>query len=294
YRTTGGGGFNQPATATVGKNPPNGVVVNYWLKNKVAKEVTLEFVDNMGGLIRKFTKRPEGPDGQTPPAAPGETPVPADAGLNTFVWNFRRSNATNVTPPAILWAGSLNGPRIPPGDYEVILTVDGKQVGRQKFVVKEDPRVPVTQEDLQAQYELMTKIGSKINDTHAAITEIRDLKSQLEGVQKRIKGDKALSDMASDISKKLAAVEEALIQTKIRSGQDALNFPIRLNNKLAALSSSIDSADAPPTAQQMAVWNELSAQVDAHLAELARIKSTQLAEFNKQYAAKGLPVVSGK
>jgi hypothetical protein len=210
------------------------------------------------------------------------------------VWNLRRSNAANVTPPAILWGGSLTGPRVPPGNYQVRLSVDGKPVSTQSFAIQEDPRVPVTQDELQAQYDLMMKINAKINETHGAITEIRDLKAQLDGVQKRLKGEKQLADMAGDISKKLTAVEESLIQTKIRSGQDALNFPIRLNNKLAALSSSIDSADAPPTAQQVAVWNDLSAQVDKQLAELARIKSTELAEFNKQYAAKGLPVVSGR
>ena len=126
----------------------------------------------------------------------------------------------------------------------------------------------MTQADLDAQYDLMTKIHEKLNATHGAILDIRDMKTQLDGVRGRIRGDKALADMAADITKKLTAVEEALVQTKIRSGQDALNFPIRLNNKLAALSSSVDSSDDAPTAQQLAVFAELTTQVDAQLAEL--------------------------
>jgi len=140
----------------------------------------------------------------------------------------------------------------------------------------------------------MTKINQKLSATHAAILDIRQMNSQLEAVRGRVRGDKALADMAADIAKKLTAVEETLVQTKIRSGQDALNFPIRLNNKLAALSSSVDSADDAPTAQQLAVFAELTAQVDAQLAELARIKGTELTEFNKQYSAKGLPVIAGR
>jgi photosystem II stability/assembly factor-like uncharacterized protein len=299
YRTTGSGGFPLPATATVGKNPPSGVVVNYWLKDKVSKEVKIEFVDSSGKVIRTFTKRAEGAGGGEGAAQAagggrrgggGDPVVAADAGMNTFVWNFRLPNATAIDP-LILWAGSTAGPRVPPGNYSVRLTVDGKPVSSESFAIKEDPRVPVTQADLDAQYDLMTKINQKLSATHAAILDIRELKSQLDAVKGRVRGDKPLADMAADIAKKLTAVEETLVQTKIHAGQDALNFPVRLNNKLAALSSSVDSADAPPTAQQLAVFAELTAQVDAQLVELARIKSTELAEFNKQYSAKGLPLI---
>jgi len=298
YRTTGGG-FDPGPNGTVGKNPPNGVVVNYWLKDKVSKEVKLDFLDAKGEVIRTFTKRAEGTGGADAASQSGgggrrggggDQPVTADAGLNTFVWNYRRPNATSIDP-LILWAGSVTGPRVPPGNYSVRLTVDGKPVSTETFAIKEDPRVAVTQAELDAQYDLLMKVNQKLSATHAAILEIREMRTQIDAVRGRVRSDKALSDMASDITKKLTAVEEALVQTKIRSGQDALNFPIRLNNKLAALSSSVDSSDAPPTAQQLAVFADLSAQVDKQLAELARIKSSELAEFNKQYSARGLPVI---
>jgi photosystem II stability/assembly factor-like uncharacterized protein len=302
YRTEGGGGFNLGPTATVGKNPPNGVVVNYYFKDKVTKEVSLEFLDPAGAVIRKFTRRAEPPTGTVsqadvspqPPVGPQapEPPVPVEAGLNTFVWNYRRPNAASIQP-LILWAGSITGPRVPPGNYEVRLSVDGKAVATENFAIKADPRLSTTQDDLARQYDLGMKINAKISETHNAILDIRDVRTQLENVSRRLKPaeNKPLIDMARGIGKKLTDVEEALVQTKIRSGQDALNFPIRLNNKLAALSSSLDSADSGPTAQQIAVFADLSAQVDKQLAELARIRNTELAEFNKQYTAKGLPVV---
>ncbi len=122
------------------------------------------------------------------------------------------------------------------------------------------------------------------------------MRGQLENVAKRVKlpEQKDLADKAREISKQLTAIEEELMQTKIKSSQDALNFPIKLNNKLAALGSTIDSSDDAPTAQSYLVYNDLTAKIDAQLARLAKIKAEDIAEFNKQFAAKNLPVIVTK
>ncbi|MGI8639650.1 MAG: WD40/YVTN/BNR-like repeat-containing protein [Pyrinomonadaceae bacterium] len=301
YRTAGGG-FPIPPTATVGRNPANGVVVNYYLKEKATKEITLEFLDASGKIIRKFTKKPEpttptqptSPEPNNPPPSP-EPPLPTEAGLNTFVWNYRQPNATTV-PGLILWGGSLTGARVIPGNYQARLSVDGKPVSTESFAIKADPRLSATPEDFAKQFDLMTKINDKLSETHNAILEIRDVRLQLEGVAKRIKlpEQKDLADKAREISKQLTAVEEELMQTKIKSSQDALNFPIKLNNKLAAVGSTVDSSDDPPTTQSYQVFDDLTAKIDAQLARLAKIKAEDIAEFNKQFAAKNLPVIVTK
>ncbi|MEO6050005.1 MAG: glycosyl hydrolase [Pyrinomonadaceae bacterium] len=299
YRTAGGGGFNLPATATVGRNPPSGAVVNYYLKDKSTKEVTLEFLDASGKVLRKFGKKaePSVSAGQTSPeqqnAAPGaDPPLPAEAGLNTFVWNYRMPNAATV-PGLIMWGGSLAGPRVAPGKYQVRLSIDGKGISTESFALKADPRLLTTSDDFGKQFDLMSKINKKLTDTHNAILDIRDTRAQLENISRRLKGpeQKDLIDKAKEISKKLTDIEESLMQTKIKSGQDALNYPIRLNNKLAALGSSVDGSDDAPTAQSYVVFNDLTAQIDAQLTMLAKIKSEDIGEFNKQFAAKGLPVI---
>ena len=192
-----------------------------------------------------------------------------------------------------MWGGSLAGPRVPPGNYQVRLSVDGKAISTESFAIKADPRLSTTNEDFAKQFDLMSKINKKLSETHGAILEIRDTRLQLENISRRLKSpeQKDLIDKAREISKKLTEVEEALMQTKIKSGQDALNYPISLNNKLAALSSSVDGSDDAPTAQSYDVFNDLAAQIDAQLALLAKIKSEDIAEFNKQFAAKGLPVI---
>ena len=301
YRTSGGG-FPLPPTATVGRNPANGVVVNYYLKEKATTEITLEFLDASGKVIRKFTKKPEpttpnqptSPEQNTPPPS-GELPLPIEAGLNTFVWNYRMPNAATI-PNLILWGGSLAGARVVPGNYGARLSVDGKPISTESFAIKADPRLGTTTEDFAKQFDLMTKINDKTSETHNAILEIRDVRGQLENVAKRVKlpEQKDLADKAREISKQLTAIEEELMQTKIKSGQDALNFPIKLNNKIAALGSSVDSSDDAPTAQSYLVYNDLTARIDVQLARLAKLKAEDIAEFNKQFAAKNLPVIVTK
>jgi hypothetical protein len=296
YRQAGGGGFPLPSTATVGANPPNGAVIHYYLKAK-PKEVALEFLDATGKVVRKFTGRSAAEGASPTPGGGrfGEPTVTTDVGLNRFVWNYRLPNATNLQG-LILWGGSIAGPRVVPGNYQVRLTVDGKAIGTESFAVKADPRLTATQDDFQKQFDLMTKVTGKLTATHDAIVEIRDVRKQLEDLSARLRdpSQKDLVDQAKSINAKLTAVEEELIQTKIKAGQDALNYPIKLNNKLAALSSTVDSYDGPPTAQSYAVYDDLSTKVDAQLTALAKIKSDDIAAFNRSFTAKNLPVIVTK
>lgn len=295
YRTVGGGGFQFPKNAPLGSNPPNGAVVNYYLRT-APKEITLEFLDASGKVLRRFTGKPQTENSQSDQqqrGGGGEPNLPTENGLNQFVWNYRLPNATTL-PGLIMWGGSLAGPRVAPGDYQVRFSVDGKAVATESFAVKADPRLITTQEDFQKQFDLMSKINQKLTQTHEAILEIRDVRKQFEDLSARMKdpNQKDLRDKAADVSKKLTAVEEELMQTKIKSSQDALNFPIKLNNKLAALASAIDSADFAPTNQSYDVYNDLTARIDAQIARLAEIKTNDIAAFNRMFAEKNLPVIT--
>jgi photosystem II stability/assembly factor-like uncharacterized protein len=294
YRQAGFGGFQLPANATVGANPPNGAVIHYWLKSK-PKEVTLEFLDSSGKVLRKFTGKPAVEGQPAAPPTPGDTPVATDIGLNRFVWNYRLPNATTV-PGMIMWGGSTAGPRVVPGNYQVRLSVDGKAVATETFAIKADPRLATTAGDFAKQFDLTSKINAKLTQTHDAILEIRDVRKQFEDLTTRMKdpAQKDLVEKAKEITKNLTTVEEELVQTKIKSSQDALNYPIKLNNKLAALGSLIDSSDYAPTQQSYDVYNDLTAKIDPLLAKLADIKSKDIAAFNKTFAEKTLPVITTK
>jgi hypothetical protein len=300
YRMPGGGGAPLGATATVGRNPANGVVVYYSLKEKPTSEVELEFLDSAGKSIRKFTgrvRRPDAPPTPAPPPAegfgtgPGPS-VPMEVGLNRFVWDTRHADAVRF-PGMILWAGEVRGPKMAPGTYQVKLTVDGKAL-TQNFEIKGDPRVSTTPADYTKQLELSLKIRDKLSETHNAILQIREVRRQVEDLLKRVASQpnlKVVNDAGTALNKKLTAVEETLYQTKNQSNQDPLNYPIRLNNKLAALGGVVGSAEAAPTAQSYAVYDELVAGIDAELAKLAQTIKTDVPAFNQLVRDQNIPAV---
>jgi photosystem II stability/assembly factor-like uncharacterized protein len=322
YRMQGGGGFPLPATATVGRNPPNGVVVYYSLKAKPSSEVILEFLDSSGKSIRKFTAaapRPSPSPGQVttspeqpaaaeeggPPGAGAPARLPTDVGLNRFIWDMRYPDAVRF-PGMILWAGETRGPRIVPGGYQVKLTVDGATMV-ENFEVKRDPRLSATAADYAKQQELALKIRDKVSETHNAVIQIRDVRKQVEDLLKRVRETgssggqpasgngqpnvKVINDAATALNKSLAEIEETLYQTKNQSSQDPLNFPIRLNNKLAALGGVVARGDAAPTDQSYAVYDELVAQIDAQLQRLVRVMSTDVPAFNQLVKEQNVPAV---
>ncbi|HKV34150.1 MAG TPA: hypothetical protein VJP89_07515 [Pyrinomonadaceae bacterium] len=302
YRMAGGGfGGPLPPTATLGRNPANGVVVYYSLKAKPASAIELEFLDSTGKSIRKFTQRipREGEAAPQTPAAPaGEggfggggaaPPVTTEVGLNRFVWDTRYPDAVRF-PGMILWAGETRGPKLPPGRYQVKLTTDGQTL-TQNFEIKADPRLTTAPADYAKQLELGLKIRDKLSETHNAIIQIRDVRKQIEDLLKRIPQSKPINDAGTALNKKLTTIEEALYQTKNQSNQDPLNYPIRLNNKLAALGGVVGSADAAPTAQSYAVYDEVVIAIDAELQKLSQIIKTDVPAFNQLVRDQNIPAV---
>ena len=285
YRMGGGGGFAVPG---VGENPPAGIVVHYYLKTKPAEDVKLEFLEADGDVIRTFTSTA---------GERGERLEP-EAGMNRFVWNLRYPEASRFDG-MIMWAGGTQGPRAVPGRYQVRLTVGDWSVAREAEVLA-DPRVRASPADLQAQFDLLLRIRDRLSEANDAVVRIRRVRQEIDGVRARLtaageagKGPAADSVRAAAkrIVSDLTVVEEAIYQTKNRSNQDPLNFPIRLNNKIAALAGVVSGADARPTDQSVAVFEELSAALQQQLDRLQAVLADQIPAFNAAVAALNLPAV---
>lgn len=304
YRAGGGGrGGGGGAFATAGQNPPGGVVVYYNLKARTNEEVTLEFLDSAGKSIKKFSSKaaaeaapvPAGDDDDGGFRRGPAARVTTEAGLNRFIWDTRYADAASF-PGLIMWAGSVTGPRAVPGNYQVKLTVGGKTM-TESFVLQKDPRVPATQEDFAKQFDLLWKIRNKLDETHKAILQIRDVRKQIDDVAKRLGSQanaKAVVDSGKALNAKLTTIEEALYQTKNQSSQDPLNYPIRLNNKLAALGGSVGGSDNPPTDQALQVYADLSARIDAELKKLEEVLKADVPGFNKAVRDLEVPAISIK
>lgn len=291
------GGFGGGGTS--GQNPPRGVLFYYWLRNEPGEkgEITLEILDGAGKLVRKLTNKDEdraagGGGGDDDDSGGADAKLPARAGLNRFAWNFRTPDASRF-PGLIMWGGSTSGPEAVPGTYQAKFTAAG-HTETVPFEIQADPRLDITQAGYQERFDLLMKISKKVGETHDAVARIRDIRDQVKTVAERSKSatkDTTIAAAAKALQEKLTKVEEALYQTKNQSSQDPLNFPIRLNNKLAALTGVVESANAPPTSQAYQVYDDLTAKIDVELGKLRDIVAGDVVQFNQQVRDQNVPAV---
>ncbi len=295
-----GRGFQIPSQAPVGHNPPGPVVLDYFLKSAPQGEVTLEILDAQGKLVRKYSSQEEKKKRQvaetesefeefTPPASPK---LPIKAGMNRFTWDLRYAAPANV-PGLAQWGGRPRGALAIPGAYTARLTVADKPYSV-PLEVKPDPRVQATPADLAKQFELATEIARRTGQANDAVNQMRDLRTQLAELKERYEKDaraKELLAAAEALEKKVAPVEEEIAQTKSKASEDPLNYPVRVNNKLLLLQQTVESADAAPTQQSYAVFEELSKQLDAALAQWRQILNTDVPALNALIQKSNLPVI---
>ncbi|MFN2635999.1 MAG: WD40/YVTN/BNR-like repeat-containing protein [Gemmatimonadaceae bacterium] len=325
----GGGGNGAAGGHPSGANPPSGGVVYYWL-SQPHQLVTLDFLDSRGKLIRSFTSQQDpavaadsiradslraarndslrragvAPDTATrlearseetaPDEGPTRRPPPPrvanKAGLNMFAWNLRYPDVSTFEN-MILWAGGTSGPVVLPGTYSVRLNVNGQHLTQPIAVVK-DPRTSATDADLKEQFDLLMRIHDKTSQANDAVKTIRNLKWQLAERAARMPADKrpAFSAVATDLTAKLSAVEGEIYQVRNQSSQDPLNYPIKINNKIAALAGVVGGADAKPTSQSYTVFNDLSAQLERQLSAM-RGALLILPSINLTLKTAGLPPI---
>lgn len=285
YRMGPGFSFGR-APRTAGQNHPGGVTVHFVVKDTTKAQVTLEFLQTDGKLIKKFSTKPD-------LKAKEEKLTLKQPGMNKFNWNMRYPDADRFDG-LILWASSLSGPRALPGTYKLRLTVNGKSM-ETDFEILKDPRSTGTDADLKAQFDFLQEVIAKVSETHTAIKKIRTAREQINRAIDPIKDQKEamkdVLDKAKAIQDDMKRIEEALYQTKNRSGQDPLNFPIRLNNKLAHLNSLAGSGNFRPTDQMMAFKKEITAEIDAQLAALDNIFKQDVPAFNALVKQKNIDAV---
>jgi hypothetical protein len=292
-----GPGFALPATVPVGANPPTGVVIDYFLKSAPKDGITLEILDAKGAMIRKYSsKKPsEGPSPDEEEfgiSRQGEA-LPAEAGVNRFVWDMRSEAPASVSG-AVSWGGRPSGPLVVPEMYQIKLTAGGKSYAAHAEIQR-DPRVAATQADLEKQNEFALRIRDRVNAGHEAVNQIRSVRGQLEALKKRLGTDanaKPLLEASEALKKKMDAVEEKIIQPKSKSGEDPLNYPIQAADQLMALQGTVESADSPPTAASYAVFEEVNRRLESQLAAWQEIKSKELTSLNALIQKNSIPAIA--
>ncbi|HWP37047.1 MAG TPA: glycosyl hydrolase [Gemmatimonadales bacterium] len=287
-----------PVDPTRGVDP--NVQVFYNLKRDV-DSLTLEFLDAAGNVIQVFkgTKSDTSRAGGPPPGVPEEfaffggpqRPPAVRAGSHSFTWNLRYPGYTDFDG-RIFWAAGNQGPVAPPGRYQVRLTTGGASQ-TQDFEIKMDPRLQgkVTVAQLRERFDFALKIRDRVSDANEEVIRIRRMKSDVDDRLKRT-SDAAIARLGQTVKTKVSGVEEEIYQVRNRSNQDPLNFPIKLNNKLAALMGVVESADAPPTAQSLDVFRHLDTLLQKQSSQLEAIIATDVAQLNELLRNANLPPIN--
>jgi len=271
------GGNSRKGSLTSGTNHPAGVMTYFYIKDSKDKEVKLHYLNQRGDTLKTYGTSHK------------DNKLKVEDGANYHSWNLRGEGAERLKG-MVLWWASTEAPKAVPGKYTVTLEA-GDEVFKQDFEILADPNAETDVAGMRRQFDFITDINHTVDKAHKSIKKIRAINKQLEAFQKQYKDQenvKDLVDKAKELSEKFGEIEKALYQTKNRSGQDPLNFPIRLTNKLAHLNSLVSMDDFPPTVQDVAVKDELTQRINAELVKFDQLVSGEIKTFNKAFNQKQL------
>lgn len=272
------GAASVPANSAM--NPPKGVIVNYWVKAVAdSTKASITISSPAGKVIKKFATGSK------------ENPLTIKKGFNQFVWDLKYPEAEKADG-LILWNGVPSGITAAPGKYTAHIQI-GSDSTTVSFNLLADPNYKCSQADYEAQVSFLVQVQEKFNETMKAIRKIKNTRQQITEYTARLGKTcpAALKNLGDSLSKRLTAVEELLHQTKAKSGQDVLNYPIRLDDKLSGVFDMANSGNMAPPQQARDVFSALATQVDAALAQLQVVLGEGLQSFNKMIVEQRLPVI---
>ncbi|MBX6752632.1 MAG: glycosyl hydrolase [Thermorudis peleae] len=282
-------GVKQVIPLDAGQNPPDGVRFVYFLREEPAAPVEFTILDEAGNVLRRFSSELAPDPLPDLPAEKKPTPevrLEKTPGFHTFVWDLRVEGARRALGDKEI-EGYLRGPRVLPGTYTAKLTI-GERSWTQPFVIRKDPRLTVSDADLAEQFQLLLHVRDKVSQAHDAVNTIRNLRRQLAEWRSRAVQREELHEIATELERQdaqLRSIEEALIEPHL---DDPRQRPWKLNARLAALTSFIESADDRPTAAERAVYEELARQIDAECARLQSWIEQVLPQLNRLLTEAGL------
>ncbi len=290
----------------VGTNAQSGVRLYYYLADTTSAEIELDILDEQDSLIRRFSSikdergeelKPNTDFYERETRKPSTTQLTHFKGMNSFVWNMSLPSVTEV-PEAVYWFGGTGGIGVPPGRYKARLSWKD-HVSQQDFVILKDPRVSTSDADFEAQFDLGKRIVATADSLNTMLNTLTDIKKQVLSWNNKVANfstdslkKQALGDLAKSIGDTLSSIENECIQRKAKAGQDALNYPHKLNNKILALKSTVYSADARPTQQALAVYEDLKQRIDRQIARFNALVRSDIPKFNALMNSMAVPAIS--
>lgn len=286
YRMSGGGRRSGVGTdRNAGMNPPNGIVIPFYLKEAGdSAKLSVTLMDKNKKTIKTFSTSSK------------DNKIEIKDGLNQFVWNLNYPDAERIPEGMIVWNGNVNGPKAIPGNYFAKFKM-GKDSAEVPFIIKADPNFKASQAEYEEQFDFLITARDKFSEVIKALQNIKELRKQMAEFKEKWTIDSTIKDVTSmmdSIGKKMTSIEEALHQTKAKSGQDVLNYPIRLDDKLSNIYGNAAAGNGALSKQSKDAYAVIGGQIDVQLNMLKNILETDIVKLNQMIRDRALPVIGLK
>ena len=275
-------GWQNKSPKNAGMNPPNGVVIPFHLKN-FTDTLNVEIIirDSAKKLITTYSSK----------SSDEKLKLSAKEGMNLFTWDM---NYQSIEPIAgmILWNGTISGPTAAPGNYTATLKVNGDSLEK-PFLISANPKYKCSNEDYALKTAFLLEVKKSFTDVQKCIVDIRTLSNQINVFNSLAGKDvpQEIKTLSDTILKKLTKIEEELYQTKLKSGQDILNYPMKLNDRISGLFNYASSGNTAPNKQVKDAFSELKILADEQLKLFQSVIEKDIVELNMKIKSSDLPVI---
>ncbi len=306
YRMAQSGGWRKPNTLLVGENHPNGVIINYYLKNYNSDSdfLKIEILNKDGSIIRSFTNNVEkmmdsidenpvlsnSNDIDYALASSNLKTIMPKSGGNRLIWDMRYPGFTSFDG-MVFYSSPNTGPKVTPGKYDVVLTYNNETIKREFEIVK-DPRVKITQVDYEKQLGFLLRVRDEVSKANQIIIDIRKIKNDLDFLLQKVKGKDQIIQLIIKYKKELDVIENNIHMTKNQSRQDPLNYGIRINNRIAFLLADSQRGDYPPTNQSLKFFESIKEELNIEISNFKKVLNTYTMQINNMIEDNDIKFIS--
>jgi photosystem II stability/assembly factor-like uncharacterized protein len=276
----------------LGRNPMNGVALDYYLKEKAdTNKVALEIMDLSGKLIRKYSSKKDENFKPYPGGSPQAQVIPAEAGLNRFAWDFRTEPLAGV--PGVFVYGDYQGYRVAPGRYKARISFKG-QSSETEFEIISDPHVTATAAEWAAQQEFLKQMSDQFEELHKSVNNLRLVKKQVDTYNEALKNNKDAKDfieLGKELNKKIEKWESNLVEPRSKNFQDVINFQNKLNSEFLQLRSVTDQHDPRLTKGAQDRARDVQNDWGKYKQQMLQIIQNDVNNYNKVFKEKNMPAL---